>query len=60
MNLSRKIEIAKSSLDSITTHRDEDSTLRKASLDAVIAHANAGKAQIDAEASADVTALAEA
>lgn len=59
MNLKRKIEIVKLSIDSITGHSDEDSTVRKAALDAAIAHATAGKVAIDAEAAADMDALSK-
>lgn len=57
MDLQRKIEVAKAALDSITTHDDADSTLRKASLDTLSSYATEGKTKIDAAAAADIAAL---
>jgi hypothetical protein len=57
MDLKRKTEIACQTVDSISRHDDEDASVRKAILDAVISHIEAEKAAIDARVAERVDSL---
>ena len=54
MNIARKLEIAKTAIDSITQHSDADSTVLKAAVAALQGHLDAGVAAIEARAAAEV------
>jgi hypothetical protein len=58
MNLSKKIDIVRTALRSISEHTDEDSVIRTAALVACAAAVEAEKAKIVAEVEADTVALA--
>jgi hypothetical protein len=49
MDIKRKLEIVEQSIKSISTHRDEDSTVVKAALDRIARIAEDAKQAIDAE-----------
>ncbi len=49
MDIKRKLEIVEQSIKSISTHRDEDSTVVKAALDRIVRIAEDAKQAIDAE-----------
>jgi primosomal protein N' len=57
MNIREKLERVLPALESIITHTDGDSTLRKGALDQIIARCQAGKGEIDAETAAQVQGL---
>lgn len=57
MNLSKKIDIVKTALRSISEHVDEDSVIRVAALDACVAAINEEKAKIAAELAAGTASL---
>lgn len=54
MDIKRKLEIVEQSIKSISTHRDEDSSVVKAALDRIASIATDAKAAIDAEVAARI------
>ncbi len=56
MKISKKLDIVRTAIRSISEHRDEDGAVLAAALDQVIAFAEAEKARIDAEIKAEIDA----
>lgn len=54
MDIKRKLEIVEQSIKSISTHRDEDSSVVKAALDRIAALAMNAKQDIDADVAARI------
>jgi hypothetical protein len=57
MDLKRKIEIVTQAVESISSHRDADSVVRLAALDAVLAHVSVARTHIASELTEEVSAL---
>lgn len=57
MDLNRKVEIAKTAINSITQHDDEDLSVRKHAVDVLVAHANAEIAAAEKRIAARVNAV---